>query len=100
MIKASLWGSPSFSWPAIGVPFVWKFPMRRTGTLWHQIHELANLVDRHAVEQSVYQLVAALHALPTATRTKRSAGTSTCSLGGCTCLLKADAGAFVGNSSD
>jgi len=43
--------------------------MRAPGTLWHQIHELANLVDRHAVEgQSVHQLVAALHALPTATR--------------------------------
>jgi hypothetical protein len=69
MIKATLGVAILLLAPPIGVPFVWEFPMRAPSTLWHQIHELANLVDRHAVEgQSVHQLVAALHALPTATR--------------------------------
>jgi len=43
--------------------------MTAPGTLWRQIHQLAKIVDRHAVEGQTVDLVATeLHALPTAQR--------------------------------
>jgi hypothetical protein len=39
------------------------------GTLWRQIHELVNIIDRHTVEgQTVDRLATELHGLPMAKR--------------------------------